>query len=130
MQRERITYLRFYPINDNFGCFIEYNHRNDLRFVSLVEFDFADKIFRKIQTFQLNDSFNGRIFIDEFDSSKFILIWRNNGALHIQSFRLLNGAVKLENMVQYADIEFLIDHYFNGCVYECYVLKNTWDSVS
>jgi hypothetical protein len=118
MQREHNESLIFYPINDNFGCFIEYNDTNSPTFVSLVEYDFIDKIFRKIQTFELNGSWNKRIFVDESDSSKFILIWKKRNTLHIQRFRLLNGTVKLENTAQYKGCTFSIDHYFNGCVYE------------
>jgi hypothetical protein len=130
MQKERITYLRFYPINDNFGCFVEYNHRNDSRFVSLVEFDFIDRVFRKIRTVESTSCWNERIFVDEFDSSKFILTWRNNNTLNIQNLQLLNGAVKPENTAQYEGCTFWIDHYFDGSVYGCFINANTWDAVS
>jgi hypothetical protein len=130
MQRERGNYLRFYPINDNFGCFIEYSDMNSPTFVSLVEYDFIDKTFRKIRTFELTNCWNICIFIDEVDPSKFRLIWKTNGALHIQTFRLLNGTVNIENTVQYARIAFFIEHYFDGRLYRCRINGGTWDNVS
>jgi hypothetical protein len=132
MKRERRTLLIFYPINDSFGCFIEYSGRflNRVSSISLVEYDFIDKIFRKIRTFKLNDCWNERIFMNEFDSSKFILTWKTNGALHIQIFHLLNGTINIENTAQYADCGFWIDHYFDGSVYRCRINGGTWDNVS
>jgi hypothetical protein len=120
MQRERKESLRFYPINDNFGCFIEYSYFSDPTFVSLVEYDFIDKIFRKIRTVELNISRNERIFLDEFDPFKFTLIYTTNDALHIQSFRLLNGTVNLKNTAQCPAIKFSIQHYFDRCIYWCF----------
>jgi hypothetical protein len=117
MKREHRHLSNFYPINNDFGCFIEYGYMNSPSFVGLVEFDFIDKIFRKIRTFELINCREKQIFVDESDSSKFTLIWKTNDAVHIQSFRLLNGTVNIENAAQYARNEFYIDHYFDGCVY-------------
>jgi hypothetical protein len=46
MEGERRNDLRFCPINDSFGCFIEYSGRflNRVSSISLVEYDFVDKI--------------------------------------------------------------------------------------
>jgi hypothetical protein len=120
VEGERKESLKFNPINDNFGCFIEYSGRflNRVSSISLVEYDFVDKIFRKIRTVEFTKCWNERIFVDEVNPSKFILIWKADGILHLQSFRLLNGTVNIENTVQYADKGFFIEHYFDECVYE------------
>jgi hypothetical protein len=81
-------------------------------------------IILSIRSFEkLNDCWNERIFVDEFDPSKFTLIWKTDGTLHIQSFQLLDGTIKLGNTAQYSEIGFCIDHYFNECLYECFYVS-------
>jgi hypothetical protein len=130
--KRKAGYLNyFYPINDYFGCFIEHDQNNEHRFVNLVEYDFIDKVFQKIQTFKLTRSWNERIFVDESDPSKFTLTWRTNNALHIRSIELSNGKANLGNTVQFARNGYWIDHYFNGCVYDCYIPNYAkWGGVS
>jgi hypothetical protein len=99
-------------------------------FISLVEFDFIDKIFRRIRTFKLTDFLSTRIFVDEVDPSKFTLIWRTSDILNIQSFKLLNGIVNIENTAQYAGSTFWVDNYFDRCVYGCFFLTKTSNYVS
>jgi hypothetical protein len=130
MQKRRINNLCFYLINDSFGCFIEYNYIGGPYFVNLVEFDFINKIFRKIQIVELTSCSKIRIFVDEYDPSKFILIWEDSDGLHIQSFRLVNGTVNIENATRYERRTFLIDHYFDRCVYRCLLPRITWNNVS
>jgi hypothetical protein len=129
MQKDRGDLEKFYSINDSFGCFIEYNIIGARGFVSLVEFDFIDKIFRKIRTVELNNCWDRHIFVDEFDPLRFTLILKTIDILHIQSFKLLNGSVNLENTAQYANNGFPIDHYFDRYVYGCSVVKGTWNNV-
>jgi hypothetical protein len=49
MQRDHGDLKRFYPINDSFGCFIGYTSIDNSKIVNLVEYNFIDKILRKIE---------------------------------------------------------------------------------
>jgi hypothetical protein len=112
MQRDRKD---LYSIKDSFGCFIEYTQMNSPTFFSLVEFDFIGMIFRKIRIFELNYCSNRRVYVDEFNPSKFALIWEDYDALNIQSKTWKYGAGS----------RLLIHHYFDKCV----VFANTWNGV-
>jgi hypothetical protein len=67
----------FHAINDRLGCFVEkeWIHFRCLSFVSLVEFDFIGKVFNKLKTFQFVNTQQERIFADEYNPSKFTLVW-------------------------------------------------------
>jgi hypothetical protein len=114
------TYLNdFYPINDNFGCFFEKKRFEfyHLKLISLVEFDFIDKVFRRLKTFEFDDAIFGQIFIDEHNPSKFVLVWKNPACLNIQKFELCEGNVSLDDTIQRTREMHRSKHYFNGCLY-------------
>jgi hypothetical protein len=71
MKREREYLWEFRLINDCLGCFVEYEciEFNYSILISLVEFDF-----RKLKTFELINTFFGRIFVDEHNPLKFMLV--------------------------------------------------------
>lgn len=88
MQKDSKRLASFYQLNDRFGCFVENDSNvtdrlNLLVCVSLVEFDFVDNVFRKIKIFQYLRGNNHRILAYGSNSSKFVLIWEQNGQTHL-----------------------------------------------
>jgi hypothetical protein len=130
MKREREYLVEFYLINDRLGCFVEYEYIgfNRLTLVSLVEFDFIDKVFRKLKKFELAYTFFGRIFVDEYNPSKFTLVWKDRAILHVQSFELYGMDVTLGDTIKRTTRIADPEHYFNGCLYS-YSAKSIYYNV-
>jgi hypothetical protein len=121
MQKRSKKLKEIYPINDRLVCFFEedWDRVDHLELVSLVEFDFVDKIFRKLYTFELDSIFFGRIFVDDYNSSKFTLVSENHKGTQIRKFEFCGKNVSLGHTIQFTTRVLYPEQYFDGCLYRC-----------